>query len=81
MLALEYALAHRQHLKGLIISNMVSDVQGYNRYACQVLGPQMDAAVYAEILALENAEDYENPRYEELLVQHHYTEHVLRIPL
>ena len=81
MLAIEYALAHQQYLKGLIISNMVSDVQGYNRYAREVLGPQMDPAVFAEIQQLEADEDYENPRYEELLMQHHYTEHVLRIPL
>ncbi len=81
MLALEYALAHQDRLKGLIVSNMVSDVHAYNRYAREVLGPQMDPAVYAEILALEEAEDYENPRYEELLMQHHYTEHVLRMPL
>jgi proline iminopeptidase len=81
MLAIEYALAHQQHLKGLIISNMVSDVQGYNRYAREVLGPQMAPAVFAEIQQLEADEDYENPRYEELLMQHHYTEHVLRMPL
>jgi proline iminopeptidase len=81
ILALEYALAYQQHLKGLIISNMVSDVQAYNRYAREVLGPQMAPEVYAEVLELEDAEDYENPRYEELLMQHHYTEHVLRMPL
>jgi proline iminopeptidase len=81
ILAVEYALAYQQHLKGLIISNMVSDVQAYNRYAREVLGPQMAPEVYAEVLELEDAEDYENPRYEELLMQHHYTEHVLRMPL
>ena len=81
MLATEYALAHQQQLKGLIISNMVSDVHAYNRYAREVLGPQMDPDVFAEIIRLEDAGDYENPRYEELLMQHHYTEHVLRMPL
>ena len=81
MLATEYALAHQQHLKGLIISNMVSDVDAYNRYAREVLGPQMDPEVFSEIQRLEAEEDYENPRYEELLMQHHYTEHVLRMPL
>ena len=81
MLALEYAFAHQNQLKGLIVSNMVSDVHAYNRYAREVLGPQMDPEVYAEILALEEAEDYENPRYEELLMAHHYTEHVLRMPV
>ena len=81
MLALEYALAHQEHLKGLIVSNMVPDVGDYNRYAREVLGPQMDADVYAEILEFEKNEDYENPRYEELLMEHHYTEHVLRMPM
>lgn len=81
MLATEYALAHQQHLKGLIISNMVSDVPSYNRYAREVLGPQMDPRVFREILQFEDAGDYDNPRYEELLMQHHYTEHVLRMPL
>lgn len=46
MLALEYALAHQHHIKGLIISNMVSDVGAYNRYAREVLGPQMDPEVF-----------------------------------
>lgn len=81
MLAMEYAFAHQQNLKGLIISNMVSDVGEYNRYAHDVLGPQMDSEVFAEIQRMEAEDDYENPRYEELLMQHHYTEHVLRMPL
>lgn len=81
MLATEYALAHQRHLKGLIISNMVSDVHAYNRYARDVLGPQMDPEVFTEIQRLESDGDFENPRYEELLMQHHYTEHVLRMPL
>jgi proline-specific peptidase len=80
-LAIEYALAHQQNLKGLIISNMVSNIQAYNQYAQEVLGPQMPPEVLAEIQQLERDEDYENPRYEELLMQHHYTEHVLRMPL
>ena len=31
ILAAEYALAHGEHLKGLVISNMMMDVQAYNR--------------------------------------------------
>ncbi len=81
MLAMEYAFAHQRNLKGLIISNMVSDVGEYNRYVREVLGPQMDPEVFADIQRMEAEDDYENPRYEELLMQHHYTEHVLRMPL
>jgi proline iminopeptidase len=40
----------------------------------------MDPAILSEIQALEAAEDYDNPRYMELLVTHHYVDHVLRLP-
>ena len=81
ILAIEYALVHQKHLKGLIVKNMVSDIGHYNRYAREVLGPRMDPEAYREIREIEAAEDFENPRYEQLLMQHHYTEHVLRLPL
>jgi len=80
ILAMEYALAHQQHLKGLVISNMVSSIPAYNRYAQEVLMPGIPPAVLAEIQALEAARDYENPRYMELLIPHHYEHHVLRMP-
>ena len=81
ILAMEYALAHQENLKGLIISNMMADVKAYNKYAKEVLGPQMPDEVFKEILQIEEKKDFENPRYEELLMTHHYTEHVLRMPL
>jgi proline iminopeptidase len=81
ILAIEYALAHQQHLRGLVISNMMSSVPAYNDYARQVLMPQMDQAALAEIQALEAAGDIENPRYMELLNEQHYVHHVLRMPL
>jgi proline iminopeptidase len=81
ILAMEYAFEHQQHLKGLIISNMVASAPDYNQYAMEVLGPQMPVVVYEEIMAFENAEDFSNPRYLELVAQHYYTEHVLRLPL
>lgn len=81
ILGLEYALAHPDKLKGLIISNMMASVPEYNQYAEEVLAPRMDPAVVAEIKALEAAEDYANPRYEELVMSNFYTDHVLRMPL
>lgn len=80
ILALEYALAHPQALKGLVVSNMVSSIPAYNRYAQQVLMPGIAPAVLAEIQALEAAQDYDNPRYMALLIPHHYEHHVLRLP-
>ncbi len=80
ILAIEYALRYPQHLKGLVISNMMSSIPAYNTYAHDVLMPKMDPAVLKEILALEAKKDYANPRYEELLVSNFYTDHVLRMP-
>jgi len=81
ILAMEYALAHQEHLKGLIISNMMASIPAYNEYAERELMPQLDPAVLAEIQGYEAAEDYENPRYMGLLMEHHYTKHLLRMPL
>jgi proline iminopeptidase len=81
LLATEYAVHHQQHLKGLVISNMMSSVPLYNAYATDVLMPAMDQGVLAEIKRLEAADATDDPRYEQLLVEHHYLLHVLRIPL
>lgn len=80
ILAIEYALAHQQHLRGLVISNMMSSVPAYNAYAEQVLMPAMDQAVLAEIKSMEANGDTDNPRYLELLLEQHYVHHVLRMP-
>jgi proline iminopeptidase len=80
LLALEYALKYQQNLRALVISNMVASVPEYNRYAQQVLIPAMDPKALAEIRKLEAAGKFEDPRYEELLMQSFYVEHVLRMP-
>jgi proline iminopeptidase len=80
ILAMEYALHHQEHLRGLVISNMMSSVPAYNAYAEQVLMPQMDQSALAEIKALEAKGETENPKYMELLMEHHYVHHVLRMP-
>ena len=81
ILAMEYALKYPENLKGIIISNMMASIPAYNAYAKEVLGPQLDPDVYNEIQEMEANEDFENPRYMELLMEHHYTAHVLRSPM
>ena len=81
ILAMEYALKYQENLKGLIISNMVPSIPDYMEYSDTVLAPKMDPDVLAEIMTYENAEDYGNERYLELVVNHYYTEHVIRMPL
>jgi proline iminopeptidase len=80
ILAMEYALRYQRHLRGLVISNMMSSVPAYNAYAEQVLMPKMDQTALAEIKSLEAAGDTDNPRYMELLHEQHYVHHVLRMP-
>jgi proline iminopeptidase len=80
ILAMEYALAHQEHLKGLVISNMMSSAPAYDAYARDVLMPAMDGSVLTEILKYEEQGDTDNPRYMELLLEHHYVHHVCRLP-
>jgi proline iminopeptidase len=81
ILAIEYALRHQQHLKGLVISNMMASIPAYNAYAESTLMPSIDQDVLAEIKRMEAAGETDDPRYEELLLEHHYVHHVLRLPL
>jgi proline iminopeptidase len=81
ILGIEYALKYQENLKGLIISNMVASIPDYMTYANEVLGPQLDPEVLAEIRALEANGDFANPRYGELVYAHYYPKHVLRMPL
>lgn len=81
LLAMEYALEYQQNLKGLIISNMMASAPAYDEYANNVLARRFDPDALAEIRALEDAGDFANPRYEELLMREHYTRHALRMPL
>jgi proline iminopeptidase len=80
ILGIEYALAYPQHLKGLIISNMMAGIPAYNEYAQTVLMPQLPAEVRAELADLDARGDFESPRYREILGPNHYAQHVLRMP-
>jgi len=79
ILAIEYALKYQQHLKCLVISNMMSSIPAYNTYAHDVLMPQMDQKALKEILALEAAKKYDDPRYEALLLPF-YEAHAVHMP-
>jgi proline iminopeptidase len=80
LLGIEYALKYQQHLKGLVISNMMSSIPAYNEYARTMLMPAMDQKALAEIEEIEAKGNYESPRYMELLVPNYYTQHILRMP-
>jgi proline iminopeptidase len=78
ILATEYALKYQQHLKGLIISNMMSSCPDYGKYANEVLAKQMDLQVLDTIRSIEAKKDFGNPKYMELLTPHFYEQHLCR---
>jgi proline iminopeptidase len=80
LLAMEYAVRHPEHLKALVISNMMSSIPAYNTYAHETLMPAMDPKVLSEILDIERRGEYESPRYMELLVPSFYEQHFMRRP-
>jgi proline iminopeptidase len=80
ILAAEYALAHQEHLKGLVISNMMMSIPDYNRYANAVLAAHMPPEVVREIREIERKGEYDSPRYMELLLPNFYARHIQRLP-
>lgn len=80
ILAMEYALKYQQHLKGLVVANMMASAPEYGRYADEVLAKQMKLEVLAEVRAIEAKKDFANPRYMELLMPNFYHEHLCRLP-
>ena len=81
ILAMDYAVKYQDNLKGLIISNMMSSIPLYGKYADDVLSKQMKPEVLKEIRDLEAKKDFANPRYMELLMPNFYVEHICRIPI
>jgi proline iminopeptidase len=79
ILAMEYALKYQQHMKALIVADMVASIPDYNTYAYDVLAKQMDPKVFREIMDIEKKKDFENPRYEELLTPNFYEKHICRV--
>jgi proline iminopeptidase len=79
ILAMEYALKYQENLKGMIVADMVASIPDYNKYAYDVLAKQMDQKVFAEIMDIEKRKDFDNPRYEELLMPNFYAQHICRL--
>jgi proline iminopeptidase len=80
LLAMEYALAHQDQMKCLVISNMMASIPAYNAYAKNVLEPKMDQKVLKQILDMEASGKTEQPAYMALLMPNWYEQHILRRP-
>jgi len=79
ILATEYAIKYQKNLKGLIICSALSSMQDYNEYVNEVLAKTLNPKDLAEIRELEKKEDFNNPRYIELL-NDYYAQFVIRLP-
>ena len=77
MLAIEYALEYQEHLKGLVVSNMTASIADYVAHANE-LRDWLPADVVARMKAFEEAGDFENPEYEQMVVEHLYSRHLCR---
>ena len=78
VLGMEYALKHQNHMKGLIVANMMASVPEYNKYS-KKLAAQLPPEIFKEIKDLEEKKDFANPRYMELLMTHYYPKHICRL--
>ena len=78
MLGIEYALAHQDHLKALIISDMTAGIDAYEAYAQKLLG-ELSEADRATLKKYEDAGNYEAPEYQEIMMGKVYSAHLVRL--
>jgi len=78
ILAIEYALQHPEHLRGLVISNMTAGVQAFLKridFVKHQLAPQS----LARLLVLENQQAYDSPDYQRIMMEELYPKVLCRI--
>jgi proline iminopeptidase len=78
ILAMEYALKYQHNLKGLLICNMTADFHKYADYNAK-LRAQLRPSLIDSLLAYENAGDFANPVYVQLVEEEFYTKHICRL--
>lgn len=78
ILAMEYALKYQEHLKGLIVSNMVASIPRYAQYN-EKLRSAMRKSLIDSLEVFENAGDYQNPDYVDLVTKEYYHKHICRL--
>jgi proline iminopeptidase len=77
MLAIEYALKHPEHLRGLVISNMTAGVQSFLKRA-DYIKRHLPQDTQTRLAALEAKQDYDSPEYQNLMMDELYTKTLCR---
>ena len=78
ILAMEYALKYQDHLKGLIISNMMASMPEYEKYN-GVLRLKMRKSLVDSLQAYEAKGKYDDPVYDSLMITEYYDQHLCRV--
>lgn len=78
LLAIEYALAHQDRLKGLVVSNMTASFPSYVSYI-QELRRALPEEVLRTLEKYEAAGEYDAPEYTRLVYSHVYRKHICRV--
>jgi len=78
MLSYEYALKYGQHLKGLIISDMVASIPGYVRYAAR-LRSEFPPEVVRTMERYESQSNFDAPEYQQIIFDQLYHKHICRL--
>lgn len=78
ILALEYALKYQQHLKGLIVCNMMSSIPEYDAYN-KKLRAQMRPSFIDSVNMYESRNAYSDTTYQNMVFREYYTKHLCRL--
>ena len=78
ILALEYALKYQDHLKGLIISNMIASIPEYEKYNGQ-LREKMRKTLVDSLQSYEDKGLYNDTTYQRLVLDDYYKVHICRL--
>ena len=78
ILAMEYALKYQQHLKGLIVCNMMSSIPEYEAYN-KVLRKSMRPSFIDSVNMYETRNAYSDTTYQKMVLDEYYTKHLCRI--
>lgn len=79
ILAMEYALKYQQHMKGLIVCNMMASIPRYAEYGKKLRAMMRQSAVDS-LLNYEKNQQFSDANYQELLRTEYYNHHICRLP-
>lgn len=78
ILAMEYALKYQQHLKGMIVCNMMASFPAYAQYNLS-LRSQMRKSLVDSLMAYEEKNQYADTTYQRLVFDEFYKKHLCRL--